>query len=132
MFRSSSDHHQVYNELKMQRANVSQVDFLVHCRADDGRLTTETCCLNEYNSRLPLIRILIKQFSLTVLSEYIKTVLNTLDSFDQATGFVHLCVRHPVDLQAFKETGIFVIWFRFLISMARSLTERIFTLTRTA
>ena len=45
--------------------------FLVHCRPDDGRLTTETCCLNEYNIRLPVTRILTKQLCLTVLSGYI-------------------------------------------------------------
>ena len=43
--------------------------ILVHCRPDDGRLTTETCCLNEYNIRLPVTRILIEQLCLTLLSE---------------------------------------------------------------
>ena len=42
--------------------------ILVHCRPDDVRLTTETC-INEYNIRLPVTRILIKQLCLTVLSE---------------------------------------------------------------
>jgi len=34
-------------------------------------LTTETCCLNEYNIRLPVTRILIKWLCLTVLSDNI-------------------------------------------------------------
>jgi len=50
--------------------NVSHVAFLVHCRPDDDRFTTETCCLNKYNIRLPVTRILIKQLCLTVISEY--------------------------------------------------------------
>jgi hypothetical protein len=57
--------------IKILVTNVSHIAFLVHCRPDDGRLTTETCCLNEYNIRLPVTRILIKQLCLTVLSEYI-------------------------------------------------------------
>jgi hypothetical protein len=47
------------------------VAFLVNFRLDDGRLSTETCCLNEYNIRLPVTRILNKQLCLTVLNEYI-------------------------------------------------------------
>jgi hypothetical protein len=131
-FRQQVSVVKVYNELKMQGANASHIAFLVHCRPDDGRLTTETCCLNEYNIRLPVTRILIKQLCLTLLSEYIKIVLNTLDSVDQATGFVHPCARHLVDLQVFRGSCIFVIRFKFLISMERSLMERIFTVTRTA
>jgi hypothetical protein len=59
-------------------------------------------------------------------------VLNTLGYVDQATGFVRLCARHRVDLQAFKGPYIFVICFRFLSSTDRSLAEKILTLTRTA
>ena len=51
--------------------NVSHIAFLLHRRPDDGRLTTEACCLNEYNIRLPVTRILIRQLCLTILSECI-------------------------------------------------------------
>ena len=35
--------------------------YVVRCRPDDGRSTTETCCLNECNMGLPVTRILVKQ-----------------------------------------------------------------------
>lgn len=63
----------------------------------------------------------------------IKIVLNKLDSVDQATGFVYLCARYPVDFQEFKESCIFFLTcFSFLSSLERSVTERILTVTRTA
>jgi hypothetical protein len=65
--RPSSD----LQRTKNATCDVSHVAFLVHCTPDDGRLSTETCCLNEYNTRLPVNKILIKQLCLTVLSEYI-------------------------------------------------------------
>jgi len=67
MFRSLLDHHQVYKELNMQRAknffgtqwdpieyqrNSLQVACSALCRPGDGRVTTETCCLNVYKDFL--------------------------------------------------------------------------------
>jgi len=56
-------------------------------------------------------------------------MLNTLGAVDQATGFMHLCARHPADVQPFKGAYICLIWFRFFISMERSLTKRVLTVT---
>jgi len=72
MFRLLLDHHQAYKELNRQRIkdffgthwdpltyqrNPLYVAYSAHCRPDDGRVTTETCCLNESKIRPPVNRL---------------------------------------------------------------------------
>jgi len=50
MFRSLLDHHQVHKELKYATCNEIRCTMHISalCGPNDGRVTTETCCLNEF------------------------------------------------------------------------------------
>ena len=51
MFRSLLDHHQVYKELKYATCNklfCCTLHIPALCGPDDGRVSNETCCPNEF------------------------------------------------------------------------------------